>query len=228
MLEMLTSLLNLSRRILPAMVCIGVFVACNKSATHPLEADPTIQEIFSPEEVQDLATIMNFFEKQICEMLNVRSDSVIVCYNRFLQNVASAQRTGVIYVPIQFEAQKEMYKQLSPAAFREIWLRGTGINQETGDTTVRMNLSYNGKYMQFLEALKDPYPLLGAYHKSFVEEQGMNSVMIESFLFNFHLYNLSDVRIRVLMGLHYLTINDIYERKSAVFQSPETRSAPQN
>jgi hypothetical protein len=134
--------------------------------------------------------------------------------------VASAQRTGTIYVPIQFAAQKKMYQKLSPGAFTEIWLRGIAVNQETGDTTERMNLSYNGKFMRFLETLAQEYPLLGAYLKSFREEQGMNSVMIESFLYNYHLYQVSDVRVRLLFALHYLTINDIYERKNEVFQSP--------
>jgi len=207
-----------SRLLLLVFVMAGF--ACNEGAKHALASDATIREIFTPSEINDLSTVMTFFEAQICDMLNVQSDSIIDCYNHFLMNVASAQRTGVIYIPVQFDAQQQMYTQLSPAAFKEIWVLGKGMNQETGEATERLALSYDGKFMRFLEALKADYPLLGAYHKSFSEERAMNATMIEAFLYNYHFYNLQDVRVRLLLAIHYLTINDMYERKNAAFESP--------
>ena len=205
-------------------LCMLIFLiaglACNDKSKHAIANDPTIQQIFTPEEINDLSAIITFFEQQICDMLNVESDSITDCYLHLLFNVASAQRTGVIYIPIQFEAQQQMYSQLSPAAFTEIWLRGSGVNRETGAALERMTLSYDGKFMLFLESLKADYPLLGAYHQSFSEEHAITAVMIETFLYNYHLYNISDVRIRLLVALHHLTINDMYERKNAAFQSP--------
>ena len=199
-----------------------MWTACQPAKKSPLQSDPTITEIFTEAEIHDLETILTFFDGQICNMLNVRSDSILDCYHTFLMNVAGAQRSGVIYIPVQFPAQKAMYARLSPAAFQEIWLRGAGINQETGETSERIALSSNGKFMRLLERLKEDYPLLGAYHKSFSEEHAMTSVMIETFLYNYQLYNMRDVRIRLLVAIHYLTLNDMYERKNAEFQGDGT------
>lgn len=189
--------------------------SCNEKQSKPqLAADPDIKTIFTEEEINDLTSILDFFEQQICDLTQVQSDSVLDCYQAFFKNVSSAQGTGIIYIPVPFHLQKEMYTRLSDAAFKEIWMSGTAVNQVTGDTTQRLTLNFNGKYMSFLTALRRDYELLEAYKRSFTEERKISTVMIETLLFNYHLLNMNDVRIRLFVALHYLTLNDMYERKN--------------
>jgi hypothetical protein len=77
-----------------------------------------------------------------------------------------------------------------------------------------MNLSFEGKYMRFLEALKADYQILEAYRKSLSEERMISRVCIETVLYNYHVYNIDDIRMRLFIALHYLTLNDMYERKN--------------
>ena len=192
---------------------LGFMQACSEKSSG-LAADPTIKAVFTEAEILDLTTILDFFEHQVCDLLQVNPDSIRDCYQAFFNNVASAQTTGVIYVPVPFDAQKEMYTHLSDAVFKEIWLRGTAVNQETGDTTVRMNLSFDGKYMRFLEELKTDYQILEAYRLSLSQEHKISKVMIETVLYNYQQYNMEDLRMRLFIALHYLTLNDMYERKN--------------
>jgi hypothetical protein len=89
------------------------------------------------------------------------------------------------------------------------------VDESTGDTIVRMNLSFSGKYLQFLEALQSDYQIIQAYIQSFKTEQTISPKMIEGVMFNYRLYNMSDLRMRLFIALHYLTVNDIYERRNA-------------
>jgi hypothetical protein len=188
--------------------------SCQRKTYEGLATYPDIRVIFTKREIQDLTTILSFFEHQICDMLQVRSDSVADCYQALFRNMERTQKSGFLYVPVQFDAQEEMYAQLDSTMFTEVWLKGTGINQETGDTVVRISLNHEGKYAQFLDSLKTDYPVLTAYINSFKSERKVTPKMIDSVLFDYRLLDMSDLRMRLFIALHYLTINDTSVRRN--------------
>lgn len=197
-----------------SLLCLFSMQSCQEKSGSPLAADPDIQAIFTDTEIEDLETILDFFEGEICELSQVRRDSILDCYDEFFKNVSTAQSTGIIYIPVPFHEQLEMYKSLSPSTLQEVWLVGTAVNQTTGDTTERFSLNVDGKYAEFLKALRRDYQILEAYQRSFLQERKMATPMIETLLYNFHLLNMKDIRIRLFVALHYLTLNDLYERKN--------------
>lgn len=197
-----------------SLFCLFLPQSCQNKSGSLLAADPDIKTIFTETEIKDLETILDFFEGQICELSQVRRDSILDCYDEFFKNVSTAQGSGIIYIPVPFHEQLEMYKKLSATTLQEVWLVGTAVNQTTGDTTERFSLSTEGKYVQFLKALRKDYQILEAYQRSFLQERKMATPMIETLLYNFHLLNLKDIRIRLFVALHYLTLNDLYERKN--------------
>ena len=184
-----------------------------------LAEDPTIQRIFNDEEIHDLEVILNFFESQICDLLQVHADSVQDCYQAFFLSVGTAERSGVIYIPVAYHDQLKMYDQLGPEAFTQIWIAGQVMDREPGISGRRVMLSYDGKYMQFLEALSNHYQILEAYRKSFAQEHRMSPDMINGVLYNYHLYNMGDIRMRLFVALHYLTLNAVFEQKGATDSS---------
>lgn len=212
--------LQKSRYRVPAwIVCMGIAslcltqISCEKK-TVGLEKYPDVQAIFTEAEIRDLNTILGFFETQICDLMQVYGDSTKHCYPPFFQNVASVDATGVMYVPVPFHAQLEMYKQLSPTAFTEIWLRGTAVDQVTRDTSYRMSLSFEGKYMQFLDSLVTDYQIIDSYRQALKSSRHISRPMIETVLYNGPQYNINDLRMRLFVAMHYLTLNDTYERKN--------------
>lgn len=197
-----------------AIITVISISSCQQEKYTGLAAYPDMRAIFTEAEMQDLETILAFFEHEICDLLQVPGDSVLPCYQAFIANVDHAQSTGVLYVAVPFDKQLELYEKLSDAAFTQIWLRGTGVDQATGDTVQRMNLSFDGKYMRFLDTLKIDHQIIDAYTRSFKDEHRMSSKMIEGVLYTAHLYDLSDLRMRLFIAMHYLTVNDMYERKN--------------
>lgn len=200
-------------------ICFAVIAVCFLSSPscvkkpEGLFGDPDIKFIFTKEEIEDLTIILDFFENEICDVQQVTSTNVEACYHALFENMLKSETTGTLYVPVPFHKQLGMYKTLTDGAFTDIWKRGTAVNQETGDTTIRMNLSLDGKYMQFLDSLNADYQILDAYKNSFKKEKKISRAMIETVMYNSQQYNLSDPRMRVFLALHYLTLNDVYERK---------------
>lgn len=192
--------------------CFLQFPACIKKP-EGLFGDPDIKFIFTKEEIEDLIIIMDFFEHEICDVQQVTSANVESCYHALFETILKSEGTGTLYVPVPFHKQLDMYKTLTDAAFTDLWKQGIAVNQETGDTSVRMTLSYEGKYMQFLDSLNADYQILDAYKNSFRKERKISRAMIETVMYNSPQYNLSDPRMRVFLALHYLTLNDQYERK---------------
>lgn len=203
------------------LVAVLPFQGCQKSDVSELAQNQTVKTVFSPGEIQDLEKILDFFETQICDLANVSRDSLYNCYQAFFKTVGKAQTTGVIYVPIPYAAQQQMYKELKGGGFNEIWMLGIGLNKANGETIERMRLNPDGKWMKFLDELSRQVTIMDAYTKSFREERAMSSLMIENVLYNYHLYNMHDVRMRLFVAIHYLTLNDIYSRKAEQFRGPD-------
>jgi hypothetical protein len=190
-------------------------LSCQQAEHSGLASYPDVRVVFSETEIGDLNTILNFFEHQICDLLQVQSADVRDCYQALFQMMERAEKTRILYVPVPFDAQKEMYSHLSATTFKEIWIRGTGVESATGDTLERIHLNFDGKYTQFLDSLKTDHRIIESYVATLKRELTINSTMIEGVMFNYRLYDMNDLRMRLFIAVHYLTINDMYERRNA-------------
>lgn len=188
---------------------------CQPAAHQGLDEDATLRSIFDSQELRDLHEILDFFETQICSRLRLPREQLDSCYADFFSIVEIAQGTGVLNIPVQYHAQMDMYSRLSASAFEEIWQMGYGINAVSGDTTWSMRLNPEGKYRYFLQAVQEDYMIFQSYYEAFQSTGQMTASMIETVLYNFRLYNMEDVRVRLLIALHYLTINDSFSREGA-------------
>jgi hypothetical protein len=189
-------------------------MACTQKRAPALKGNATVEAIFDATEQEGLETILDFFETQICGLANVHRDSITNCYGMFFGSIRNARRKGMLYVPIQFPAQEAMYTRLTPELFSEIWVLGRGVDQTTGESVSRISLNAEGKYLLLLQRLRNKYASLDSYVQSFQEEKRLSSAMIESVMTDDDRFNINDPAVRLFLAVHYLTINDIYERKS--------------
>lgn len=192
-------------------VCV-LLTACHTPVKSQLESDPLIASTFTAQEIADLDIILNFFETRICHAWNIPADRTLSCYDKFLEKIAVAQGTGTIYIPIAYHAQQSMYGKLSPAAFTDIWQIGKGADVETGETQYSMRINPDGNYTRFLDALRKEHLIFHAYVESFLSTQTLSGPMIEGILINYLQFDTQDVKVRLLIAMHYLTLNDMYER----------------
>lgn len=189
-----------------------IFAIGCSAATNDFESDKTINKIFNKKEVKDLETLVNFFENQICLGQNIDTTNKHDCYESFFKHMVQCEKTGEIILNISFEEQKKLYDQIRKKTFHEIWEQGwkTGNNNE--EKLKFYGLRTKGKYVEFLHELSKDYPIVDNYYNSFQFVGDIGPSMVATIIMGHEELDTSDIRIRLLLAIHYLTMNDLYER----------------
>ena len=155
--------------------------------------------------------IVNFFTAEIQENEN---DDFVAAFEKILPKLNESGFTPILET-LDFEKQKQMYKQISPDTFGEIWTFGKSRYRGDSITYKSIGFKYSGSYFQFLEKLGKTQPVLEKYYKDC-----MDSGSVESYPYlQYNIkqlpdqFDLSDFNIQLLISVHYLTVNDKNKRK---------------
>jgi len=177
-----------------------------------LESNSTIHKIFNKHEIQDLETIINFFENQICQGQNTDTINRQDCYEGFFNHMVQCEKTGEIILNISFEQQKKMYDQIRKKTFNEIWGLGWKTWNNNGEKLKLYGLKTKGKYAEFLHELGLDYLIIDHYYNTFIMAGDIAPSMVANIIMRHEELDTSDIRIRLMLAIHYLTMNDLYER----------------
>jgi hypothetical protein len=184
---------------------------CGTSAQE-LQSNSTIQEVFSTSEISDLNKILTFFESEICSDLTEVTD-VNVCYANFFSTLRSAVEEGEFPIDINFDKQREMYNELNDSTFANIWTINKSLKYKSKDTLQSISYLYNGKFANLLERTGKDYPIIEGYSESFKEAGDITPSITANFIKNPSKLNLNDPSVKLIVAIHYLTLNDQYLRK---------------
>jgi hypothetical protein len=190
-----------------------IFAIGCSAATNDLESDKTINKIFNKDEVKDLETLVNFFENQICLGQNIDTPNKQDCYESFFKHMVQCEKTGEIILNISFEEQKKMYNQIRKKTFNEIWGLGWQTWNNNGEKLKLYGLQTKGKFVEFLHELSLDYPIIDHYYNTFIMAGDIAPSMVANIIMRHEELDTSDIRIRLMLAIHYLTMNDRYERK---------------
>ena len=182
--------------------------------------DSTLTEIFNESELADLNFLLDFFDKHVCEEMNVDASNLSDAYQNYFAKLLERSNASYFYISIPFEQQLIAYGKIDTSTFKEIWLRGKIFKHNRIDSLGRIettelesiNLNYNGKYYRFLKKLSSDYKLIEWYCESFDVMGAMSPWMVQNLLVNYKDYNTNDIRIRLFAAIHYLTLNDQHRR----------------
>nr|WP_319502485.1 hypothetical protein [uncultured Draconibacterium sp.] len=170
-----------------------------------------IKSSFNKQQINDLKVIVNFFTVEIRENEN---DDFVAAFEKILPKLNESGFTPILET-LDFEKQKQMYKQISPDTFGEIWTFGKSRYRGDSITYKSIGFKYSGSYFQFLEKLGKTQPVLEKYYKDC-----MDSGSVESYPYlQYNIkqlpdqFDLSDFNIQLLISVHYLTVNDENKRK---------------
>ncbi|AXP81576.1 hypothetical protein CJ739_2503 [Mariniflexile rhizosphaerae] len=166
---------------------------------------------FTAEQISDLKKITDFFKKEMC--LYMDSDFK-TCYKQIPHEYLEA--TGnPFWININFEKQKELYKQISKSTFDEIWMFCKSRTYPDGLESKSLCANATGKYQKFLSDLGGINPRVAKYAEG-INASGDFSPM------DFHYWNvlkikkyfdLDDPNIQLILAIHYLSLNDQEKRK---------------
>ncbi len=178
-----------------------------------LKSDETIIKIFNKREIKDLDRLVNFFETQICSGQKTNKINIQECYERFFKKMNQSEKAGEIILNISFAEQKIVYDQISKKTFDEIWEQGWKIRNNNDVRLKFYGLKTKGKYVEFLKEFGLVNSFVHEYHSSLQIAGDISPSMFAGTIKRFKEFDISDPKIRLLIAVHYLTINDNYKRK---------------
>ena len=175
-----------------------------------LSDDKIIKKSFSETEIQDLQLLYDFFNKSICDS----NRDLENCYDNFFKKVKQAADSGSMYLHIPFKNQLEIYKKFKDSTFYQIWAFGKSWTHENPNDTLReVYYRWDGKFMNFLKKAGKEDEFIKAYHESAEATGGPGPAIIAGIIMNYDKLNIEDIKVRFVIAIHYLTLNDQYKRK---------------
>jgi hypothetical protein len=194
------------------LVVVFILIGISSTSQENLKSDSTITTVFNETEIKDLTKILNFFEEHICATQHVALSNIAGCYQSFFERMQKADETGVVEIKIPFVEQQNLYKQINESTFNEVWNFGKSWKYSSTDTLNTISLKYESKYIKFLEELGNGDNTIRVYYISFKNEGSISPSMFFGLLLNYDNYIINDIRVRLVIAIHYLTLNDKYER----------------
>lgn len=191
-----------------------VLLGCTNSHVESLATEPTINSVYSQNEIEDLTTILDFFESQICQIYKLDGENTLDCYRSFFEQMKSLMETGEFDTKISFEKQKELYQQISKSTFDKIWTYTWVIKntQDSRDTLKSIIWNYEGKHIDFLKVFAEDNDVVKRYIDANLASGDISPMMIADIQMFYEKYDINDIRMRLLIAIHYLTLNDNAKR----------------
>ena len=196
------------------VLILGIaLVSCKKKEENPLAKAPGMREIFTAEELTDLNDLLKLFEGEICQTYEGEPTDLRQCYDAFFASLKGA-KPGVDYIPISFEEQHRVIGNFHTGSLATFWNNQVVMRkQEVGPKKI-LSLVYqpNGKLLEFFKMVGKDHVLVEQYAEDFEAIHTISPVMEQEMFRTIGLYDLSDVRVRLVLALHFVTLNDNYKR----------------
>jgi hypothetical protein len=183
--------------------------AKEESTLYKMKSDDLLSASFTKSELKDLATIVDFFETQICDEYNDgKKENLKDCYDKFNIKDKIAYSEGTYFKFIDIEAQRKMYKKLDSTTVYEIWRHGR-CYPDSLKTPINLGLrAWDGNYHDFLVKAGKEHQLIKEYVHSMSVANGLSPGNISMITHNYDQFDINDSKIRLLFAIHYLSLNE--------------------
>ena len=189
-----------------------MILSFNCSSQEKISNNRTFKKVFTESELKDAEIIFEFFNHSICEDFeNLSLDS---CYGKFLKELIKKEALGHIELDISFVRQQAMYEKLDSATFFNFWqFDKMGLSRERIDTLKSMTYNYDGSYVKFLRKVSKRNKAVKYYLSGFEMSGDVSPTMTASILMKYDHYKINDIRVKFILAMHYLTLNDLWFRR---------------
>lgn len=194
----------------------ALLFACQNHLQKPSELKSN--KTFSESETEEIIDLLHSFDQEICKIENLENENVSACYRSFFERIKREIEDGDYEIGISEAGQKAMVGALSQELREEFWRAGRSIinrripNDDSGRTfpdTVQSIYFADGKYLKFLEEeVSGKNPQVKQYVDNLRRTMGISPSVFADVVFNYKAYDVKDERIRLLIAIHYLTLND--------------------
>lgn len=191
--------------ILPLLSLLVHFSCANKhiqtnEKNNVLTHDSTIVKVFSIEEINGLQLMLNFFTKEICSYAGIDASDPSKGFTAYLSMLKEQSTSGSYTIPFTLKQQNELFKNVPSQLIKEIWLPSSDPNSYELIAT-------NGKYLTFLTILANEDPVWMSYKNNILTAGTISATNQAMVIFQSDLFDMDDIRIRLLIAIHFFTIN---------------------
>jgi hypothetical protein len=182
-------------------------INCTSESNSNLSSDALIKKTFNKSEIKDLQKIFDFFNSEICDS---NYEKLNECYLNYCLGIKSQiEKNGAFNTNLSFEKQKNLYNKIHNKTFREIWnfQKSLPINKRK-DTLKYLGLNYEGKYRKFLNEYGKENKEIENYAERFNVTADLSPSMIAELSFNYESFNIYEMKTKLIIAIHYLTLND--------------------
>ena len=178
-------------------------IGCSGSDSNNLKNAETLNSIFSDAEIDDLQIILDFFTEKICQSEKCNISNPFDCFEKYQERLnKTSPSSGWIDIPIEYSDQLQLYEKINSGVFTEIWIADESENKSP------LGLNPRGKYAEFLELFGQENEAIKVYHENLLYGGGLIAVHTSDLLLFPEKYDNSDIRIRLIISIHYLTLNE--------------------
>lgn len=189
-------------------ILIAFFLTnCTFESNSDLSSDILIKKTFNKSEIKDLQKIFDFFNSEI---YNSNCKNLNECYLNYCSGIKSQiEKTVAFNTNLNFEKQENLYHKIHNNTFKEIWSyqKSLPIN-ERKDTLKYLGLNYEGKYRKFLNEYGKENKEIENYAESFNVSADLSPSMIAELSMNYESFNIYELKTKLVIAIHYLTLND--------------------
>lgn len=190
------------------LITILFLINFSAKSQERLNDNSTIKTVFNEIEIQDLETILIFFDNKICETENIDKSNILDCYLSFFERMAKSENAGIIEFRIPFNEQENIYKSINQTTFDEIWTFGKNWKRETNQAFKYLTYNLKGKYAKYLEKLGIENRIIKTYIESLYAAGDISPSIFANVLMGYKNYDITNSQIRLMIAIHYLTLND--------------------
>ena len=123
--------------------------------------------------------------------------------------------SGEFDLGIAFQEQMKIYNSFEDSTFFEIYSYGKSWypREAPGDTFRSVYFNPNGKYMEFLKRTGRNDKIIQYYYEHVSAAGDIPPSIFWHMIASYQYYNIDDIRVKFIIAIHYLTLNDTYERR---------------
>ncbi len=192
------------------IVLILMMANCSYSYQSGLQHSRVINEVFKPQEIEDLTNLLHFFESQICELSHKNETNIQACYKGYRELRETAHLRSTLDLNISYNKQLELYERMDPSTIDALWTHYKTIfhHNNQADTLQELTYELNGPYVQFLKELGRSNTIINDYYETLVATGGISPAMEGMVMYDLIDSKLDKVEVRLMIAIHFLTIND--------------------
>ncbi|MBJ2174620.1 hypothetical protein JBL43_10260 [Aureibaculum sp. A20] len=197
------------------ILIVTTLISCSTKKNIDLKSNNLISNNFNELEIKDLQLIFDFFINQICDSRKKNFKSLNECYLDYCSKIKEQAETNVEFkTKINFKQQLKLYNKIDNSTFKEIWSFHKSLPVgDRQDTLKFLEFNFDGNYIKFLNKFARENKAIGQYMYSYKQVRGLGPSLVANLIFNYKSFEIADIRTKVVIAIHYLTLNDQFHRE---------------